>query len=88
MTQTRSGTPTLCLDIFDNNCTAADEYRMNHDAGTFDLLDIVGVVGGSTPWNASEVNTYLGSSGVNKNNIGTKSTDTGTYTNCTTVQTP
>lgn len=54
----------------------------------FDLLNIAGVVGGATPWTPAEVDTYLGSSGANQNNVGTKATQPGTCTNCTAAVTP
>ena len=86
--QTRSGAPSLCLDIFNNDCAGTNVYKLDNDAGTFRLLDILGIIGGGPTWTPAQVDLYLGNSGVNKNNIGTKDTQTGTYTNCTTIQTP
>jgi cysteine-rich repeat protein len=79
---------TLCLDVFNNDVGAGDDYNLNQDAGTFELLDVQGVVGGGPTWTPAEVDTYLGSSGVNKNNVGTKNTEPGTYRNCTSILTP
>ena len=76
--QTRSGTPTLCLDIRDNTCAAGDDYVCRRDAGTFKFLNI-----GAGTFTAPQVDAF-----IEANNTGSAASTGSGYTQCTSIVTP
>jgi hypothetical protein len=54
------GTPTIGLDVTGNTCAAGDDILRDHDAGTFNIFNIVG----AAPFTVAQVDTHLAGIGM------------------------